>query len=349
MKNKSKVSLAVFCLILFIASLLFIYDIVSTLLKNKTNKAVPKEQEEEFNFPKDLFDTEDKKESGVINIVKKTFKIKENDKEHTSPYIAVLYIEGVIQEENDTYSQKFILKTIDRLLQDSYNKGLILYINSPGGTVYQADEAYLALKKYAATGRPLYSYLAEMATSGGYYIACSTNKLYANRNTLTGSIGVIASSSYDLTSMLEKLGIKATTIYSGKNKNMLNFNEPLTEEQKKIMQDISEECYNQFVEIVASARNLPINAVKTLADGRIYTARQALDNGLIDGIKDLDETIKAVKEECGEKNLKVFPYHYERELGIKDLLFSKTHSNLSTFLSRVINGYALKYPAFIAR
>jgi protease-4 len=204
-------------------------------------------------------------------------------------YMAVLSVNGVIQSENKTYNQEWVLDHIDRLKNDKKNLGMLLVIDSPGGSVYGADEVYLALKDYAQSGKTLRAYLGPLAASGGYYIACAAEHIAANRNTLTGSIGVISSQSVDLTRLLDTYGIKVTTITAGKNKNMLNFNSPLTEEQQKIMQGIADECYDQFVEIVSESRKMAAGRIKTLADGRIYTARQALEARLIDEITSLDE------------------------------------------------------------
>ncbi|HPM06519.1 MAG TPA: signal peptide peptidase SppA [Treponemataceae bacterium] len=208
--------------------------------------------------------------------------------------IAILEINGTIEEANASYNQAWLLETLENLKNDKKNKALILEIDSPGGAVYQADELYLALKDYAKE-KPLYAYFKSMAASGGYYIACAAEKIYANRNTLTGSIGVISGMSLDITEMLDKLGVKMTTVHSGKNKNMLNLNEPFTEEQRAIMQSVSDECYEQFTGIVAEARNLDIAFVKKLADGRIYTAKQALEAELIDGISLFEEALEELK------------------------------------------------------
>ena len=162
------------------------------------------------------------------------------------------------------------MRKIKNAKNDPNNRGILLNINSPGGTVYESDEAYLALMD------------SSLAASGGYYIACAADYIYANRNTLTGSIGVIAGESVDATGLFEKIGIKMTTITAGRNKNMGNYNSVLTEEQRAIMQSIADEAYEQFTEIVSDSRGLSISQVKELADGRIYTAKQAKNNGLID-------------------------------------------------------------------
>ena len=227
-------------------------------------------------------------------------------------YIAALYVEGTIEDSNSSYNQKWLLSTINKLAYDDNNVAIAMYVNSPGGGVYQADEVYFALKDYKAMGKKLYVYMGPLAASGGYYISCPADKIYANRNTLTGSIGVIAGELIDATELLDNIGITIEAIHSGRNKLMGNFYEEITEEQEDIMQSISDECYEQFVSIVAASRNLPINTVKSLADGRVYTAAQALQNKLIDKIDTWDNMIAALRnDELDGKHYKVLTFHYE--------------------------------------
>lgn len=265
-------------------------------------------------------------------------------------YVAALYIDGVIQEENQTYNQKWLLETIKKLKTDKKNMGIAVFIDSPGGTVYEADEAYLALQDYKTTGKPVYVYQGKLAASGGYYISCAAKKIYANRNSLTGSIGVITGSSYDMTGLFEKLGIKSETIHSGKNKNMFSTNEPVTEEQRKIMQSISDECYEQFTSIVAMSRNIPINDVKVLADGRIYTASQALKNGLIDAVDSWENMLKNMSEaEFDGKEYQIVDFKYEKAANLYDVLLGKVFSAVpaaQTF-SGIIQEATIKYPAYL--
>lgn len=264
-------------------------------------------------------------------------------------YIAALYIEGVIEKENQQYNQEWLLDTIADLKDDEKNKGIALYINSPGGAVYEADEVFLSLQNYKTSGKPIYTYQANIAASGGYYISCAGTKIYANRNTLTGSIGVISGNSFDVTKMLEKIGIKTKTIHSGKNKNMFNYNEPVTDEQEKIMQSISDECYEQFLNIVAMNRNIPIFQVRKIADGRIYTAKQALDNGLIDAIDTWENMINNMKDICfsGEA-LNVTDFKYEPHITFRDMLFAKAlgKTEYSAFC-KALSKWTMQYPAFL--
>lgn len=271
----------------------------------------------------------------------------------SSGYIAELYIEGTIQTENEQYNQQWLLDTIDELKNDSNNLGTILFINSPGGTVYESDEIYLALMDYK-TEKPLWAYLGQTAASGGYYIACSAEKIIANRNTLTGSIGVIAGQSFDLTEFMSKHGIKMNTITAGKNKNMLNIDQPLTTEQRAIMQSVADECYNQFTQIVAEGRNLPIETVRVLADGRIYTAQQAKNNKLIDDVNEFSKAKEDMKNTLfEEKNINFTEYKYKEDKNFYKYLFDMYSSvkglNTQTeFIEKIMaESNQIDYPAFI--
>lgn len=217
-------------------------------------------------------------------------------KKQSADYIARINIIGQIGSENRTYNQKWLLSTIKAITEDEKNTGLLIFIDSPGGAVYETDEVYLAIKKYKETGKKVYIYMGSIAASGGYYISCAADKIYANRNTLTGSIGVIAGQSMDITELLNKAGIKSETIHAGKNKNMGNYNEPLSDEQRKILQSVADECYDQFTGIVSTDRKIPIEKVRELADGRIYTAKQAKELKLIDAIDTWDNMEEEFKK-----------------------------------------------------
>ncbi len=218
----------------------------------------------------------------------------------TSDYVAVVDIVGTIQaQENDLYSVEGYRHTtnlnyIDRLMEDSSNQGILLYVDSPGGTVYESQEMYDKLMEYKEnTGRPVYAYMAHYGASGAYMISMAADRVYANQNTITGSIGVIMSG-YDLSGLYEKLGIKNINITSGENKAST-----FSKAQMKIYQSQVDEYFNQFVKIVAEGRNLSEEKVRQLADGRTYTARQAVKNKLIDEIASYEETQTMVLNGAG--------------------------------------------------
>lgn len=246
-----------------------------------------------------------------INITSSSIYKVDYTKNYKGQYVGLVYLTGTIEEKNNEYNQDWILNTISKLKDDKKNVGMVLYIDSPGGSVYQADQVYFALKEYKASGKALEVYMGPLAASGGYYIACAADEIWANRNTLTGSIGVIAGQSFDMTEFLKNLGIKSETIHAGKNKNMMNYNEEFTDEQRQIMQSIADECYEQFCKIVAEERGLTIEKVHELADGRIYSANQAFSNGLIDNIGTLDKAVDNLTTKLEKPGIKVTNYSYE--------------------------------------
>ena len=227
----------------------------------------------------------------------------DDDINYSVPYIAVLGIDGTIQGDSgselqtQSYHHSWTLKKIKQLKSDSNNRALIMTVNTPGGGVYESDELYLAIKDYKeSTGRPVYSYMESQATSGGYYISAPCDKIIANRNCWTGSIGVTIGTLYNITGLLEKYGVKTVTIDSGPNKSMGSMTEELTEEQQEILQSLVDEAYEQFVGIVAEGRGMSVKEVKKIGDGRIYTAKQAKEIGLIDEVATYDEAVDDMKK-----------------------------------------------------
>ena len=214
----------------------------------------------------------------------------------TEDFIGVINIEGEIGptetnawKASTGYNHDLYMKYIDKMIKSSSNKGIMLYVNSPGGTVYESDELYLKLEEYKEkTKRPIWAYFAQEACSGGYYISMAADTIYANRNCWTGSIGVIVSLT-NYKGLYDKLGIKEIDITSGPNKAMGSGGLDMTNEQKQIMQGLVDEAYDQFVSIVSEGRGINDADVRKIADGRIYTAKQAKENGLVDEVGSYEE------------------------------------------------------------
>lgn len=302
-ENYSKKGLAVFACTIILAAAIFIFNTASSVLNKNAKSSISAVSNSEAKIKDKL-------------LGKKENKFPKNE------YIAKLFIKGVISEANDSYNQEWILSTIKDLQEDMNNRGIVLVINSPGGGVYQADEVFLALEKYKKeTERPVYAYFTSLAASGGYYVGCAADYIMANRNSLTGSIGVIAGQFTDLTGLMEKWGVKSTTIHAGRNKLMGNFNEPMTQEQRNIMQSIADECYEQFTDIVAESRGLSKEEVYKLADGRIYTASQAKEASLINSIGTLDELIETMqRKEFDFAEYETADFSYQKEDSIYSLI-----------------------------
>lgn len=229
-------------------------------------------------------------------------------------FMAVINVSGTIQESPEvtdyfgnslSYDHDAIMAYVDELMDADNNKGIILMMDTPGGTVYESDEMYLKLEEYKEeTGRPIYVYMTHYCCSGGYYIASAGDELYANRNAWTGSIGVIIST-YNYKELFDKIGVKEINITSGDNKAMGHSGEEMTAEQRAIYQSLVDEAYDQFVTVASEGRNMSVSDMKKLADGRVYTAAQAKDNGLIDDVMGEEDFYDYVKSQVGE-NVEIY-------------------------------------------
>ena len=217
---------------------------------------------------------------------------------------AIINIKGTIQGGNEGsarigYDHDATMDYIDSLMNDDGNKGIFLDVDSGGGTVYHSDEMYLKLLEYKEkTGRPVHAYFNNTAASGAYYISCAADYISANKHCWTGSIGVIISTT-NYSGLFEKLGISEILITSGDNKGMGSAGSEMTDEHRAIYQSIVDESYEEFAAIVAESRGYSDSRVREIADGRVYTAKQALEIDLIDGINSYDEAIAYMEEVSG--------------------------------------------------
>lgn len=175
------------------------------------------------------------------------------------------------------------------LIKDKSVKGVLLSINSPGGTVGASKELYEAVKDLKEQ-KPVVVSMLDQATSGGYYAASPATKIYANAGTLTGSIGVILSG-FNAKELLDKVGIQAQTIKTGPYKDIFSPFRELGDPERQILQELLQSTYQEFISDVSKGRKLDLEVVRKLADGRIYTGRQAKDNKLVDELGTLDDAI----------------------------------------------------------
>ncbi len=193
---------------------------------------------------------------------------------------------------------------------DNSIKGIILRINSPGGTVTSSDVIYHELKVFKEKKQiKSYAMIMDLAASGGYYIAQAADKIFAHPTSLTGSIGVIALK-VNLDELMGKIGVDLEVVKSGDKKDFLSPFRALTKEERILFQDTIDSFHKRFVQTIANNRKmLSISDIEKLADGRVYTAEQALKEKLIDQIAYLDEAVELVKKDLDLKELKVVTYH----------------------------------------
>ncbi|MBR5252056.1 MAG: signal peptide peptidase SppA [Oscillospiraceae bacterium] len=227
---------------------------------------------------------------------------------------AIINIHGTIQTGNDGYARVgydhfATLDYIDSLIEDEGNKGIFLDVDSGGGTVYESDEMYLKLMEYKEkTGRPIHAFFNGTACSGAYYISCAADYISANRNCWTGSIGVIITVT-NYKELYDRLGIEEILITSGANKGMGSSGSEMTDEHRAIYQSLVDESYEQFAGIVSLGRDMDLARVKEIADGRVYSAEQALEIDLIDKIEDVDTAMEYMETVTGTKGYYKQLYH----------------------------------------
>ena len=217
----------------------------------------------------------------------------------TGDAVAVIYAEGVISSGSASAATSTggvtparIKADLRRAARDTSVKAVVLRINSPGGSVVASNEIYRLLKD---SGKPVVASMGETAASGGYYIACATKWIVANPDTLTGSIGVI-SELPNAEELLKKIGVQIVVIKSGANKDIGSFSRLMTDDEKRLWQAVIDQAYDGFVKIVAEGRNLPEDKVRQIADGRVYTGRQAQELGLVDQLGYLDDAVTKAGE-----------------------------------------------------
>ena len=202
-----------------------------------------------------------------------------------------------------------IREILKKAAEDQHIKGLLLRINSPGGTVTASDIIYQQItafkKKYNIK---VYVSVVDIAASGGYYVAMAGDTIMMHPTSLTGSIGVLAMK-VNLQGLMGKVGVEFEMVKSTEKKDFMSPFRPLSLEERELFQETIDRYYERFIEIVALNRyRLDIKKVRGLADGRIYDARQALKNNLIDSIGYLGDAIELIKKELNQPRLQVVTY-----------------------------------------
>lgn len=208
----------------------------------------------------------------------------------TGKRVAVVRIEEMI------LSSDRIVDRLEECRRDNSVPAVLLRINSPGGGVAACQEIYEAVRRVKAGGKPVVASLGSVAASGGYYIACAADTIVANPGTVTGSIGVIFEFPY-FHELMKKVGVDMEVIKSGKYKDAGSFHRRMTDEERRLFQELINDTWDQFVEAVAEGRAMDTAAVRRLADGRVFTGRQALAKGLVDVMgtfEDARETANAM-------------------------------------------------------
>jgi protease IV len=235
---------------------------------------------------------------------------------------------------------------------DSHVKAIVLEIDSPGGEVTASDAIYSAVVKTRAR-KPVVVYMGSLAASGGYYVSCGGKFLMANETTITGSIGVIIET-LNYEQLFNKVGLASVVFKSGKFKDMLNGDRPITPEERELVQNFIMETYGKFLGVVAKERNLPPDLLRnTIADGRILSGKEALAHKLIDGLGELDDAFAKAKELGNAPDAKVVKYGPPFSLSRFLRIFGETDSKIELQLPKQLipqleSGRAYFLPSYYA-
>ena len=224
-------------------------------------------------------------------------------------------IEGVIASGGDAVSGQTSTATpeglqdaLDQASNDPDTAAVILEVNSPGGGVTASDEMYRSIQEFKKkTDMPVVVSMGDVAASGGYYISAAADEIVANETTLTGSLGVIITLN-NFTELADKYGYKQVVVKSGEFKDIGSSFRDIKPEERKIFQSVIDESYDEFVSVIVKGRGLPEKKVREIADGRIYSGKQAKDLGLVDDFGDLDRAAEIAAEKANAEDVTVVRY-----------------------------------------
>ncbi|MEO0138037.1 MAG: signal peptide peptidase SppA [candidate division WOR-3 bacterium] len=213
---------------------------------------------------------------------------------------------GVIEIEGIITSSKKVVHHIKQFAEDPSIQGILVRVDSPGGGVAASQEIYEELRK-AKQQKKIVVSMGALAASGGYYVSLPADLIVANPGTITGSIGVIMQFPV-FQELMKKLGIDFEVIKSKEHKDIGSPYRKLTEKEKKLLQDVVTDVYEQFVQATCDARGLPKDSVLKIADGRIITGRQAKELGLVDTLGSFEDAVKIIGDLLGiEKPNLIYP------------------------------------------
>ena len=204
---------------------------------------------------------------------------------------------GLVKIFDIIYSSEEYVRQLQELRKDKTIGGVIVRVNSPGGGVAPSQEIYSEMMQFKKEHKPLVVSMGSVAASGGYYIASPATKIFASPGTITGSIGVIFQFPHYY-ELLNKIGVKMTTIKSGKFKDIGNPNRDLTEKEKEYLQQLLDNTHEQFIRDVSTARNMDKEEMRKMADGRIFTGEQAAAMGLIDTLGSYSDAVSYLRYYC---------------------------------------------------
>jgi protease-4 len=256
----------------------------------------------------------------VISLLALSYLTSEEESFWGREKVAILEIKGVILDPQP------VVEKLVKLRKNEKVKAIVLRIDSPGGGVGPAQEIYAEVKKAQREKKVVVS-MGSVAASGGYYIACAADRILANPGSITGSIGVIVES-LNVEDLFQRLGLRSMVVKSGKHKDMGSPFRPMTQEEKKLLQGVLDSVHGQFIRAVAEGRKLPVEKVRQLADGRIFSGEQAKALGLVDEMGNLEDTIVLAARMAGIRGEPEVMYPEKKRFSLLDLLLQEAVQNI---------------------
>ena len=251
--------------------------------------------------------------------------------------IGLVEVKGMILDSKETVRQ------LRHFLKKDNVKAVVLRVDSPGGVVAPSQEICEEVRKFAAKKKIVVS-MGSLAASGGYYISAPATLIYANPGTITASIGVILKLS-NIEALIDKIGIKAYTLKTGKYKDSGSPVRQFSEEDRAMLQAVIDNTHEQFVQAVAVGRKLPVAEVRKIADGRILTGEQAKALKLVDRLGTLQDAIEEAGRLAGIKGEPEVVLPPKKKVNYLDLLAEGAESTFNGPLGRVTGGMRLMYEA----
>lgn len=248
--------------------------------------------------------------------------------------IGLVEVKGVIIDAQET------VKQLHDFAKDDHVKAVVLRVDSPGGVVGPSQEIYSEVKRLAAKKKVVVS-MGSVAASGGYYIAAPASIIYANPGTMTGSIGVLMKFS-NVEGLLDRIGMKAFTLKTGKFKDSGSPVRSMTNEERELLQGVIDSTHSQFVKAVAEGRKLPVDQVRQIADGRIFSGEQALAVKLVDRLGSLQDAVDEAGRLAGIKDEPTIIRPPKKKKLLLDMLVEESATRISTIVREEI-GLSVNY------
>ena len=233
--------------------------------------------------------------------------------------VAVVEVEGIIGGDAARgLDSDGVIRVLGEYRDDPAVRAVVLRINSPGGVVAPTQEIFTAVRRLREAKKPVVASLGSVAASGGYYVAVAADRIYASPGTLTGSIGVVMQLA-NLEGLLKKVGVEYVVVKAGAYKDVGNMARAMTPEERRILQSLLDDVYDQFIGAVAEGRGLDPQAVRAFAEGRIYSGRQAQSLKMVDDLGGLEDAIEAAAKMAGlpAKPKVIYP---RRRFSLRELL-----------------------------